>query len=98
VTFLDLDRPGWMELAACRGRTRLFYTFGDGAQARADQARAKAICRSCDVQAECLAHAISTNDEHGVWGGLDEKERRQVRIARTGRRRMEIQRERQLNP
>ena len=96
---LNLDRPEWMEGAPCHGRTRLFYSPGRGDQALVDQARAKAICRRCDVQAECLAFAMSTREEHGVWGGLDEYERRQLRRARSGRTRMEIQHEQQLtNP
>jgi WhiB family redox-sensing transcriptional regulator len=45
--------------------------------------RAKAICSRCDVAAKCLAFALDTRIEFGVWGGLNGKERRE--IMRTGR-------------
>jgi WhiB family redox-sensing transcriptional regulator len=38
--------------------------------------RAKAICSRCDVQSKCLAFALETRIEFGVWGGLNGKERR----------------------
>jgi WhiB family redox-sensing transcriptional regulator len=44
--------------------------------------RAKAICSRCDVQSKCLAFALDSRIEFGVWGGLNGKERRAMR--RTG--------------
>lgn len=38
--------------------------------------RAKAICSRCEVQGKCLAFALDTRIEFGVWGGLNGKERR----------------------
>ena len=38
--------------------------------------RAKAICSRCDVQSKCLAFALDSRIEFGVWGGLNGKERR----------------------
>ncbi len=40
--------------------------------------RAKAICSRCEVQAKCLAFALETRIEFGVWGGLNGKERRSM--------------------
>ncbi|MGA5215215.1 WhiB family transcriptional regulator [Streptomyces cinereoruber] len=42
----------------------------------AAQNRAKALCAECPVRAECLAHALDERIEHGVWGGMTERERR----------------------
>jgi WhiB family redox-sensing transcriptional regulator len=39
---------------------------------------AKAICRSCAVQPECLEYAIRIREPHGIWGGLNELERRRL--------------------
>ncbi|MFE3072426.1 WhiB family transcriptional regulator [Streptomyces sp. NPDC059247] len=42
----------------------------------AAQNRAKAVCTGCPVRAECLAYALDGRIEHGVWGGMTERERR----------------------
>ena len=39
---------------------------------------AKAICRSCPVVQECLAHSLAVQESYGVWGGLSEGERQTV--------------------
>lgn len=33
-------------------------------------------CVSCPVIAECLAYALQTRQEYGVWGGQTERQRR----------------------
>lgn len=38
--------------------------------------RAKDICASCPVTHECLDYAVSIREPHGIWGGLNEAERR----------------------
>ena len=40
------------------------------------EARAKAICSRCEVASKCLAFALESRIEFGVWGGLNGKERR----------------------
>jgi WhiB family transcriptional regulator, redox-sensing transcriptional regulator len=40
------------------------------------EGRAKAICAACPVRKDCLDYAIATHEPHGVWGGLNELERR----------------------
>ncbi|MEU6769568.1 WhiB family transcriptional regulator [Streptomyces sp. NPDC046853] len=42
----------------------------------AAQHRAKAVCSGCPVRTECLVYALDSRVEHGVWGGLTERERR----------------------
>lgn len=56
---------------ACRGTTIDFFS-----DKPATIEAAKAICRRCAVQAECLAYAKAAYEQIGVWGGLDEIERR----------------------
>lgn len=46
---------------------------------------AKAICRRCPVQAECLQWAIDHEEKFGVWAGTSAVERRKMR--REARRR-----------
>ena len=39
---------------------------------------AKRICEGCEVRSECLDYALSIREPHGVWGGLNEVERRTI--------------------
>lgn len=77
----------WQRAAACRGEhaTNFFPpTHFERKDVRLARERvAKAICRTCPVAAECLEYAISSREPHGVWGGLNEVERRQLIERRT---------------
>jgi WhiB family redox-sensing transcriptional regulator len=40
--------------------------------------RAKAICADCSVRRACLEYALEIREPHGIWGGLNENERREL--------------------
>jgi WhiB family transcriptional regulator, redox-sensing transcriptional regulator len=42
---------------------------------------AQAICETCPIKALCLEYALEANEEHGVWGGTSERERKRLRPA-----------------
>lgn len=73
------DRYGrWRELAACRhGDPELFFPLSESGPSLDQVAMAKAICTGCPVRLKCLAFALGTGQEHGMWGGMSEQERRQ---------------------
>jgi WhiB family redox-sensing transcriptional regulator len=74
------DAESWRVDAACRNEDpRDFFPVGSSGQAVEVISAAKAICAVCPVAQECLIFAVTTNQEYGVWGGLDEEERRDVR-------------------
>jgi len=50
----------------------------------AREARAKAICSTCVVQNDCLEYAIRIREPHGIWGGMNETERKQLLEPRAG--------------
>lgn len=78
----------WRDLAQCRGTDPdLFFPVGTTGPAIEQIENAKAICRLCDVQVECLEYALATNQDSGVWGGASEEERRQLRKQYIARRR-----------
>jgi len=80
---VTLERDEWRQFAECRDTDPdLFFPVGTTGPALEQIANAKAVCRTCDVQALCLEYAISTNQDSGVWGGTSEEERRQMRRAR----------------
>ena len=70
--------------APCHGATHLFYADDRGRGGdNASRARAaKKVCRTCPHTLACLDYAIANNETFGIWGGLSEKQRRNVRIRR----------------
>lgn len=73
-------------LAACREEDPdLFFPIGSTGPALVQTEDAKAVCRSCPVRQECLRWALDNGQDAGVWGGLDESERRTLK--RRSRRR-----------
>lgn len=45
---------------------------------RKSTAQAKAICNTCPVKVECLEYSLKW-EPWGIWGGLDEQTRAQIR-------------------
>jgi WhiB family redox-sensing transcriptional regulator len=73
----------WIQRASCLEEDPdLFFPVGTTGPAVDQTARAKAVCEGCPVRSECLAWALDTAQDAGVWGGLDEEERREIRRAR----------------
>jgi WhiB family redox-sensing transcriptional regulator len=65
----------WRALASCAQiDPDLFFAVG----AR-EHKQAKKICRACPVRRECLAYAMDEPVDHGIWGGMTERERRRYR-------------------
>ncbi len=57
----------------CRGALNVFYP-PRGARPGTSQrlaATARNICRSCPYQPACLEGAITRDEQHGVWGGVN---------------------------
>lgn len=77
----------WRLKAACDPNTgaapnradipRRFNAEDGGEMSLYEQREAALFCNTaCPVQKECLAHALDVGEEHGVWGGTTETERR----------------------
>jgi WhiB family transcriptional regulator, redox-sensing transcriptional regulator len=69
----------WREAAACLGMDPA--VFHPEPHDRDAVASAKAVCAACPVRAVCLEIALAERERYGVWGGLDEGERRRIRLA-----------------
>jgi WhiB family redox-sensing transcriptional regulator len=75
-------------MAICKGTDPdLFFPVGTTGQALLQIARAKEVCSECPVQVDCLDYAIETNQDSGIWGGLDEEQRRAIRRRQAATRR-----------
>ena len=46
--------------------------------------RAKQICAMCSVRQPCLEYALQIREPHGIWGGLNELERKALLARRAG--------------
>lgn len=70
----------WQDDAACAGLpTDLFYPDAGGSSlVRA----AKAHCAGCTVRQQCLDAALDRRENWGIWGGLTDQERRDLRRRR----------------
>jgi WhiB family transcriptional regulator, redox-sensing transcriptional regulator len=71
---------GWQWRAACRGEDASLFFAPNHPEAKEEKAiregQAKAICARCPVRIDCLEYAIRIREPHGIWGGLNELERR----------------------
>lgn len=77
---MNVATEDWWARAACRGQDASFFFapayFEKRAEKAAREAVAKGFCRRCPVRQPCLEFAVRMRDPHGVWGGLNEMERR----------------------
>jgi WhiB family redox-sensing transcriptional regulator len=75
----------WRELAACRGSDIGVFFPGRGESAEP----ARRVCAGCPVREPCLDYALGHGIISGVWGGLAERDRRELRSRRVGAARRE---------
>ncbi len=75
----------WKKKAKCEGLDpNVFFPRGSMVRETPDERAAKAICWGkdgappCPVRQECQDHALEHNEIYGIWGGMTEKERREV--------------------
>lgn len=72
ITEADL---AWQQRALCAQVGTEFFFPEPGSSVR----EAKRICQLCDMRATCLEYALEHDERFGVWGGLSEKERLDLR-------------------
>lgn len=65
----------WQDLALCAQTDPESFFVGKGEPT----APAKKVCMACPVRTECLEYALENNENHGVWGGLSERQRRKLK-------------------
>lgn len=77
----------WQLEAACRGKDpNLWFGSWAGQEQRLGGRptkvepdhlqEARAICRGCAVRYECADYALRTRTREGIWGGMNERQRR----------------------
>jgi WhiB family redox-sensing transcriptional regulator len=75
----------WWSQAACLNEDpELFFPVGTRGPAVHQVEEAVEVCRRCFVRGQCLEWALGVGGpDHGVWGGVDADERRQLKRSRT---------------
>ena len=75
--------PDWRDDALCRDTDpELFFPIGTTGNALVQIDNAKEVCGECTSSQGCLDFALDTNQDSGIWGGLTEEERRDIRRKR----------------
>jgi WhiB family redox-sensing transcriptional regulator len=70
----------WRHRAACREEDpELFFPIGTSGPALLQITEAKAVCRRCPVNSECLDWALTTGQDAGISGGTTPDERRAMK-------------------
>ena len=82
TTLYGRQERSWQIQANCMGVDPDLFFPERGASTR----EAKEVCRGCVVREDCLEYALRIREPHGIWGGLNEFERRAILATRsTGR-------------
>jgi WhiB family redox-sensing transcriptional regulator len=72
----------WITRASCaREDTGIFFPPADS-----PATEARRICAGCPVRRLCLSYALAAGEEHGIWGGLDPRERKNLKRRQQRRR------------
>lgn len=81
--FERLRSEPWRDLAACRGKQKVFFKeqVKPGGYVYAE---AKKICNDCVVKKECLDFALANHERYGCWGGMTYHERQEEARQRKG--------------
>lgn len=76
------DEPAWRGAAQCQQAYAVLFFAPSHVEARDEkqtrEAAARALCSACTVREKCLDYALRVQEQHGIWGGLTEHERRRL--------------------
>ena len=80
LTGFDADISEWQDRAACLAHPATLFFGVDESESSIDkrsrEKEAKSVCAACGVRRECLHHALQAREPYGIWGGLNEVERK----------------------
>lgn len=75
VALIDAALPEWYAEAVCAQTSPEEFFPEKGGTTK----HAKQVCLGCTVREQCLQDALDRDERFGVWGGLSERERRQLK-------------------
>jgi len=84
---MSWDDVSWRVHGLCRDDEAVYFFapphFERKPEKDAREGQARALCGACPVRDECLDYALTLQEPHGIWGGLNELERRRLSSRRT---------------
>src|SRR3954463_15028418 len=76
------DDSTWRGDAGGRGGNAVYFFAPSHFERKPEkdlrEGMARALCRRCKVRQECLDYSIAVEEGHGIWGGLNELERKRL--------------------
>jgi WhiB family redox-sensing transcriptional regulator len=76
---MERTKIGWQHSAACHDEEpELFFPVSDMGPGARQVEQAKAVCARCPVRSACLEYALDNGLDHGIFGGVTERERRNL--------------------
>jgi WhiB family redox-sensing transcriptional regulator len=77
---MNPEDRAWMDQGACVGVDAEVFFPSRGENDKAEEARK--YCWACPVRSQCLEYALANGEKFGMWGGMSERQRRQIRKQR----------------
>ena len=77
-----VSEPTWRGQASCRRSDAAAFFAPAHLEHKQEkdlrEGAARRLCRTCPVRQACLDYALAVQEPHGIWGGLNELERRRL--------------------
>jgi WhiB family transcriptional regulator, redox-sensing transcriptional regulator len=74
-----IDISMWRAYAECQAENATYFYAPAHFERKPEkdhrEGNARALCRVCRVQSQCLEYSLEVAESHGIWGGLNELER-----------------------
>lgn len=76
------DDMRWRVGALCRGDDAVHFFAPAHLERKPEkdlrEGQARALCARCPVLEDCLGYALVAGEPHGIWGGMNELQRRRL--------------------
>ena len=77
-----IDSDMWRAYAQCQAENASYFYapahFERKPEKDLREGIARALCRDCKVRQHCLDYSLEVAESHGIWGGLNELERKRL--------------------
>jgi len=76
------DEVSWRAGAECESANATYFYAPSHFERKPEkdlrEGIARALCRRCKVKEQCLNYSLTVAENHGIWGGLNELERKRL--------------------